>query len=348
MKDLSDFDPNAYGNPNFNIFGLPFSEEEAQLIIIPVPWEVTVSGAPGTARAADQIYKLSKQIEIYDANYPESWKKGIYMLPPDKKIQFKSDFLRKEAELYVDYISQGNAIEKNNFMCKSLKDINEGSVLLNNWVYSQCLARLHQGKQVALLGGDHSIALGYLKALAEIHGAFGILQIDAHADLRQSYEHFKYSHANVMYNALHEIPDIKRLVQVGVRDYCEAEWRYVCNSNFRVITYLDQDMNARRYEGQFWKQIATEIIEKLPQKVYLSFDIDGLKPEFCPATGTPVAGGLDTEEALYLCKLILDSGRTLIGFDLSEIGVSENGWDANVGSRLLFRLSNMLLASNSK
>ena len=129
------------------------------------------------------------------------------------------------------------------------------------------------------------------KAIAEKFGDFGILQIDAHCDLREAYEGFVYSHASIMYNALEEIPAITRLVQVGIRDYCEEEWEYIRQSNGRIVTYFDKDIKERQYEGDNWKAIADEIIQQLPEKVYLSFDIDGLDPKLCPNTGTPVQGG---------------------------------------------------------
>jgi agmatinase len=205
---------------------------------------------------------------------------------------------------------------------------------------------LNKGKLVGLLGGDHSISLGFLKAIAAKHGTFGILQIDAHCDLRKNYEFFTYSHASVMYNALNEIPDLAKLVQVGVRDFCDEEWELICSSNEKVVTYLDQNIKERQYEGESWKLITDEIISHLPQKVYLSFDIDGLDRKYCPNTGTPVQGGFETEEVLYLVKKILDSGRKLIGFDLVEIGVGQNDWDSNVGAHLLWRISNLLVKSS--
>src|SRR5258708_11483694 len=156
MTDLSQFDPNSVRNPNNNIFGLPFSEEDARLVILPVPWEVTVSYNAGTARAAEHIFQASMQVDLFDGETSDAWKKGFFMRQPDKKVLMKSDYLRKEAELYIDYTSKGEVLEKNSFMCKSLKEINEGSVLLNNWVYEQAKALLEKDKLVALLGGDHS------------------------------------------------------------------------------------------------------------------------------------------------------------------------------------------------
>jgi agmatinase len=344
MTDLSGFNPNAVANPNNNIFGLPFTEEESKVVILPVPWEVTVSYGAGTARAAEHVFKSSMQVDLLDMDGNAGWKQGFFMKEIDKKLLLKGDYLRKEAELYIDYIAQGAEIASNKFMCKSLKEINEGSDYLNKWVYDQSKAILDQQKIVGLLGGDHSTPLGLLKALAEKHGEYGIIQIDAHCDLRVKYEGFTYSHASIMYNALNEIPAISKLVQVGVRDYCEQEWEYICNSNFRVITYFDKNIKERLFEGQNWKSITDEIVQHLPQKVYISFDIDGLDRKLCPNTGTPVLGGFESEEIIYLFKKIKESRRELIGFDLVEIGVGQTDWDSNVGARILWRLCNLMVS----
>ena len=346
MTDLSQFDPNRASNPNNNIFGLPFPEEDARVIILPVPWEVTVSYNSGTARAAEHILKSSFQVDLYDSDYPQAWRQGFFIRETYKKVLMKSDYLRKEAELYIDYISKGEDVSKNHFMSKSLKEINEGSRILNNWVYEKSIEILNKGKLLGLLGGDHSTPLGYFKAIGEKEGDFGIIQIDAHCDLRKAYEGFTYSHASIMYNALSEIPQIQRLVQVGVRDYCEEEWVYISNSNHRVITYLDREIKERQFDGQSWKQIASEIVGHLPQKVFISFDVDGLDPKLGPNTGTPVQGGFEIEQIAYLFKLINKSGRKIIGFDLNETGISETEWDSNVAARILFKLCNLLVESN--
>ena len=347
MTDLSNFDPNTVGNPNNNIFGLPFSEEDARLVIVPVPWEVTVSYNAGTARAPDHIFTASLQVDLFDPELKDTWKEGFFMRYPDKKILTKSDFLRKEAELYINYISQGDVVSANKFMCKTLRDINEGSLFLNNWVYEQTKDLLDKGKLVALLGGDHSTPLGFFKAIAEKNIEFGILQIDAHMDLRKAYEGFNYSHASIMYNALEEIPQLKKIVQVGIRDYCEEEFQYMCASNGRAITYFDKDIKERLFEGETWKNIVDDIVNQLPQNVFISFDIDGLNPKLCPHTGTPVQGGFEAQEMYYLFKKVMQSGRKIIGFDLNEVGVSHDEWDENVGARILFKLCSILTASNS-
>lgn len=348
MIDLSKFDPNGAGNPNNNIFGLPFTEDEARLIILPVPWEVTVSYGAGTARAAEHIFSASLQVDLFDPDVPDGWKQGFFMRGVDRKVLLKSDYLRKEAELYIDYISKGDLVEANQFMTKTLKEVNEGGVFLNNWVYEQTKDILNRGKLVALLGGDHSTPLGFFKAIGEKHGNFGILQIDAHCDLRIAYMGFKYSHASIMYNALTEIPQLEKLVQVGVRDYSEGEWEYIFNSNHKVLTYFDRELKERIFDGQTWKQVADEIAGKLPQKVFISFDVDGLDPKLCPSTGTPVHGGMETEQVFYLFNRILKSGRKIVGFDLSETGVGESDWDANVSARILWRMCNLMVTGDNQ
>jgi agmatinase len=347
MLDFLNYDPDSVGNPNNNIFGLPTNEDNADLIIMPIPWEVTVSYGSGTSRAPEAISKASLQVDIFDPEFPGAWQRGYFMRKPDPKILMKSDYLRKEAELYIDYISKGDDVAANQFMSKTLKDVNTGSNYLNNWVYEQTKALLDKGKLVAILGGDHSTPLGFYKAIAEKHGDFGILQVDAHCDLREAYESFVYSHASIMYNALNEIPELKKLVQIGPRDFGKGEYEYIQNNAERVATYFDRDIKNRLFEGETWKSIVDEIIDKLPEKVYISFDIDGLDRKLCPHTGTPVPGGFELDEIFYLFSKLSQSGRKLIGFDLVEVGTSETDWNANVGARTLFKLCNLLVASNN-
>lgn len=348
MADLTGFDPDSAGNPNNGIFGLPFNEADSKLVILPVPWDVTVSYKAGTSRATEHISRASLQVDLTDDDYGDEWKKGIFLREIDKNVLAKSDYLRKEAELYINFITEGEVLDENKFMQKVLREINEGSTFLNEWVYEQTKELLGKGKLVGILGGDHSAPFGYYKAISETQKEFGILQIDAHCDLRCCYENFSYSHASIMYNALEEIPQVKKLVQVGIRDYSEGEVEYIQNSGGRVTTFFDKEIKERSYEGESWKQIVEQIVERLPAKVYISFDIDGLDPKLCPNTGTPVPGGFETQQVYYLFRKIYESGREIIGFDLNEIGVSANEWDENVGARVLFKLCNLLIASNEK
>lgn len=347
MADLSNFNPNDAANPDNNIFGLPFTEEDARLIILPVPWEVTVSYGAGTGRCFDNVFKAGFQVDLFNKYYKDTWRQGFFMRDVDKKILMKSDYLRKEAELYVDFIATGDELESNRFMCRGLKDINEGSTLVNDWVYEHSRHLIAKGKLVGLLGGDHSTPFGYIKALSEKYTGFGVLQIDAHCDLRKSYEDFVYSHASIMYNVLNEIESVTHLTQVGIRDYCEEEWRYIHENKDRITTFFDEDIKERIYEGANWHTITEDIIHTLPQHVYISFDIDGLDPKLCPNTGTPVQGGFEAEQIVYLLRKVLESGRKIIGFDLVEIGTGDTATDANVGARMLWHLCNILTMSNT-
>lgn len=346
MVDLSQFDPNSVSLLTNNIFGLPTTEEDARLVLLPVPWEVTVSYSHGTARASEQIFKASLQVDLYDADVKDGWKSGFFMRDPDKHLLLRNDYLRKEAELYLRFLAEGGDIAENEFLKKTLVDVNCGTRLMNEWVYQQTLALLHKDKLVGLVGGDHSTPLGFFKAIGEVKGDYGILQIDAHCDLRNGYEGFQYSHAAIMYNALQEVPQLTKLVQLGVRDYCEEELTYIRESNGKVVTFFDKDIKARQYEGANWKAICDDVIAALPQQVYISFDIDGLDPKLCPNTGTPVPGGFETEQVFYLFKQLISSGRKLIGFDLNEVGICHDEWDANVGARILFKLCNLLVSAN--
>lgn len=348
MADLSKFDPNSAGNPSNNIFGLPFSEEESRVIILPVPWEVSVSYGTGTSRAPESIFKASFQVDLIDNDLEEGWRQGIFMRDCDGEVLQKGDYLRKEAELYIKFVTDGHDLDESKFMGKVLKELNEGGRFLNEWVYEQCRQLLNGGKLVGLLGGDHSTPLGYYIALGEKYPSFGILHIDAHCDLRQAYEGLTYSHASIMYNALNEVPAIKKLVQVSTRDYSQSEIEYIRKADGKVKTFFDKDLKERQFEGETWKAICEEIVDQLPEYVHLSFDIDGLDPKLCPKTGTPVQGGLETEQVYFLLRTMIKKGKNLIGFDLIEVGTSNNEWDENVGARVLFKLCNLLILSNGK
>jgi agmatinase len=347
MSDISKFDPNSIGLKANNIFGLPFSAEEAAVVLLPVPWEVTVSYRPGAASGPEKIFDAAMQVDLYDPDVADGWKRGFHMLPIDRNIRSKSDYLRQCAELILTNMADGCNIADNKQLSQKLVDINEGGKLLLDWVYEMTMNLLKDGKKVGLIGGDHSTPLGFIKALATMNDDFAILQIDAHADLRVAYEGFTYSHASIMYNVLQQIPQVTKLVQVGIRDYCDEELGMINNSNGRITTFFDKDIKEQQYEGATWKEICTQIIAALPQKVYISFDIDGLDPKLCPHTGTPVPGGFEAEQIFYLFKMLHASGKQIIGFDLNEVSGGDaigDSIDAIVGARVLFKLCNFMVA----
>lgn len=342
---IKNFDPNSIGDTNNNIYGLPFSTDEADVVVIPVPWEVTVSYSSGTAKGPQAIYDASYQVDLYDPYIKDAWKIGIAMEPVSKKLRSKSNVLRKKAEKYIAMYEAGNDPSSNKAMKLISSEINKACRSMNEWVKEKALQYIDNKKIVALLGGDHSTPLGLMQALAERHSSFAILQIDAHADLRDAYEGFEFSHASIMFNAI-KIPQVSKLVQVGIRDYCEAEAKLEKTSNGRIKTFYDRDIKTRQYEGASWADICTGIINELPQKIYLSFDIDGLDPKLCPHTGTPVAGGFEFEQVLFLFQKIIESGKQIIAFDINEVTPGRDEWDANVGARLLYRIAGLAAKSS--
>lgn len=333
------YDPNGVGQANGNLYGLPFSVEEAAVAIIPIPWDVTVSYADGCAKGPQAILDASPQLDLYDPAIPEAWNIGLAMQEIDEKWYDRSKSLRKQSSKYIQWLENGSPAHKEKDMLAILADVNEKCGFLLDWVTASARFRLDQGKIVGILGGDHSSPLGLMRALADSHEQFGILQIDAHMDLRAAYEGFEYSHASIMFNAL-KIPQISQLTQVGIRDYCLAEAE-LAQKDERISVFYDRDLAKAAFQGENWAKTVDRILATLPQSVYVSFDIDGLDPKLCPNTGTPVPGGLEFEQAMYLIEAVVKSGRTIIGFDLCEVAPSKKGdWDANVGARVLYRLAN--------
>ncbi|CAN5129858.1 agmatinase family protein [soil metagenome] len=344
---IANFNPNDLGDPNANIYGLPFTCEEAEIVIVPVPWDVTVSYSDGTSNGPEAIFNASFQVDLFEPKIKDAWKIGIAMDEISEEVKSRAADFRDEAKTCIDALTNGIDISTDSVTKKILQNVNEGSAWMNAWVKQQCLEWMNKGKLVALLGGDHSTPFGMMQALAEKHDSFAILQIDAHADLREAFEGFTYSHASIMYNAL-TIPQVSKLVQVGIRDFCEQETDLIKNSKGRIQTFFDRDLKHAQYEGKTWSQQVTEIIQTLPEKVYISFDIDGLDPKLCPNTGTPVAGGFEFEEAAFLIQQLSKSGKKIIGFDLNEVSPGADEWDANVGARMLFRMCNLMALSNGK
>ena len=173
-----------------------------------------------------------------------------------------------------------------------------------------------------------------------------MLHFDAHADLREAYEGFSWSHASIMFNVIQHIPRVSKLVQVGIRDFGEREHEKIQNSKGRIHTLFDAEWQRAKQEGANLRELARKTLAELPQKLYVSFDIDGLEPALCPNTGTPVPGGLTWTEALLWLEELSKSGKQVVGLDLNEVnpgdpewvGEGTDSWDAIVGARLLYRM----------
>lgn len=342
---IKNFDQNGPALESANIFGLPFTSEESEIILIPVPWEATVSYGGGTSKGPEAIFDASAQVDLMHPEYNDLWKVGISMEKEAPALAKKSKTLKKHVSKIIEALEEGRDISRDAKMMSLQDEVNEGSAFMINEVYNQTSSWLKKGKLVGLVGGDHSTPLGFFKALANKFPNYGILQIDAHMDLRKAYEGFTYSHASIMYNAL-EITQISKLVQVGIRDFCAEENEYVKKSKSRVEVFSYAEVSKNKYEGMSWKNQCDAIIAALPQHVHISFDIDGLDPKLCPNTGTPVPGGFEFHEITYLLSELAKSKKKIISFDLNEVSPGKDDWDGNVGARMLFHLCGVLAKSN--
>ena len=341
MNDPTNFDPNGVGLRNGNFIGLPFSEDQAKVVLLSVPWDVTVSYGAGTSDGPANILEASTQLDLFDPHVPDAWKIGLYMRPGDPKWIEKNKTLRPLAVRWIEGLEQPETSEEMRQIAQTdLDRINAACAELHDEVEQAAAQLIAQGKVVGVVGGEHSVPLGLLRALTQTQEAFGILHLDAHLDLRVAYEGFTYSHASIFYNAL-QMPEITRMVSVGIRDYCEAEADYVTASDGRVRVFYDHELAAAKFKGANWHALCQHIIAELPERVYISFDVDALRPELCPHTGTPVPGGLSYPEALHLLVELQRSGRRIIGFDLCETAGRPHEWDGNVAARLLYKMSNL-------
>lgn len=344
QSKIEQFDPSQPGLADANIYGLPFTADESELIIIPVPWEVTVSYGAGASQGPEAIFDASFQVDLLHQKFPDLWKLGLYMDEAPEHWKWNSEKYKNLALPIIEVLENGEKIVDHPTLQNDLDAINKATAQLNEEVKLKVLHWIEKGKKVVLLGGDHSTPLGYYQALATHYDEFGILHLDAHMDLRIAYEGFDHSHASIMYNAI-QLPQITKLVQVGIRDFSEQEVSVIQSTN-KIKVFTDADLKDQLFEGKNWKQLCEEIIALLPEKVCVSFDIDALERWYCPNTGTPVPGGMTFEMATYLLDCLTTSNKKIIGMDLVEVAPGEDDWDGNVGARLLFHLCGAFAQNN--
>ncbi|MFL5318998.1 MAG: agmatinase family protein [Myxococcaceae bacterium] len=333
---MANFDPNAAASPDSGVFGLPHTPDEAALVLIPVPFEATTSYGGGTVDGPNAILEASKQVDLFDIETGRPYERGIAMIEEPANIRR----LNEEAKELAKPIVAAGGIGDDAVLRTAAGRVNKISDEVNAWVYQQAKSWLAKGKKVGAVGGDHSISFGNIQAHAEKYPGMGILHLDAHADLRDAYEGFAHSHASIFHNVMTRLPNVAKLVQVGIRDLGDAEHQMIQKSQGRIVTHFDAHLSERKFNGESWNKIVADIVSALPKQVYLSFDIDGLDPTLCPHTGTPVPGGLSFQEAAALIGGVVKSGRQIVGFDLTEVAPDPEGseWDGNVGARLLYKM----------
>ena len=252
------------------------SFDASRILIWPVSYEGTVSYGTGTGAGAMAIVDASRNMELYEEETDsEVYKLGIHTLE-----EFKP------------------------------RDTPEAMM---NELYDRTKELLGSGKFICMLGGEHSVSAPIIKAHSEKYSDLSVLQIDAHADLRDTYDGTPHSHASIMARVVKDlqIPS----VQVGIRSISGDEARALNDGLPTKIFW------ARNIVGRTdW---IDDAVDSLSDHVYLTIDIDGLDPSIVPTTGTPEPGGLGWYETLALIRRIAEK-KTIVGMDLVEYSYAEN------------------------
>ncbi len=341
------FDPGAAADPDSGLYGLDVPVERAGVRVLGVPFDATTSYRPGTSQGPAAVLRASHQVDLYDRLFGRIYEAGIALLPEDPRLIALQERAFDPARRVV---AVGGRIGADAGLAADLAAVNAAGAELNRIVAEHTRQSLADGALPVVLGGDHAVPFGAIEACAAAHPGLGVLHFDAHADLRPAYEGFQWSHASILRNVLERIDGVARLVQVGLRDVSEEEVDFQRAAGERVAALYDDTWAEARLEGALGAAIRRHVA-LLPQEVYVTFDVDGLSPDLCPNTGTPVPGGLTWDEAMAWLKELARSGRRVVGLDLVEVSPGPDGigeldsFDANVGARLLYRLIGCALAT---
>ncbi len=323
------FDPDAPASGD-GLYGLSDPPDRAAVVVFAVPFEATTSYRRGTRAAPEAVRVASMQVDLTDRETGDPWRHGIALVPDDGTIEQLGLDVEGDA---LAVIAAGGVVDA--ATAAAAARVNAAGDRLNTIVAERVGAALDRGAIPGVLGGDHAVPFGAIAAAAARVPGLGVLHVDAHADLREAYEGFTWSHASIFWNVRTRLP-VGPIVQVGIRDHGDAERRF-SDAHADLHTHYQSDLDAALCAGTPWATLVAQMIEPLPQDVWISFDIDGLDPSLCPTTGTPVPGGLTWAHAMWLLRALSSSGRRIVGFDLCEVGPGD--WDAVVGARLLYKLA---------
>jgi agmatinase len=272
--------------------------ERARVVVVPVPFDGTTCYRPGTREGPQAIIDASRNLELYDAELRSSpYRVGIHTL---RAVE----------------IIQGNAAG----MVERIERVTE--------------ALLAREKFVVTLGGDHLTSIGVIRAFAKRSPEMSLLQIDAHADLREEYEGSALSSATIMRRAL----DVcRRTAQVGIRSLSEPEARLV--EERRLPMWLASEIHRQTLRGN--RDWIEQVVAQLADEVYVTIDIDAFDPSLVPGTGTPEPGGLGWYDVVDLLAALTERKRVL-GFDVVELSpLVENHVSPVVAAKLVYKLIGM-------
>ncbi len=272
----------------------------ARVVITPVPFDGTTCYRPGAREGSQAIIAASRNLELYDAELRRSpYTVGIHTLRP-------VEIINGDAEAMVNRIEQVTG------------------------------HLLDAGKFVVTLGGDHLTSIGVIRAFAQRHAGMSVLQLDAHADLRDEYEGARYSAATIMRRTLEVCP---RTAQVGIRSLSEPEARLV--EERKLPLWLASDIHAQNMRGR--REWIEEVVGALSDEVYVTFDIDAFDPSLVPGTGTPEPGGLGWYDAIGLLSAVAQRKR-IIGCDVVELSpLLDDHVSPVVAAKLVYKLIGLAL-----
>ena len=282
---------------NFLAIEKEFSNyKDSNIVIVSAPLEKTVSYGKGTSKGPEEILETSHYVEFYDEEQ-------------SRELCFEKGICTFEA-LNLQKLSVEKSLDK---------------------IYKEVSKHLDAGKFVVTLGGEHSLSTAPIKAHHERFPNLSILQIDAHSDLRDSYEGSKYSHASVMARVAEFNPNI---VQVGIRAQCKEEVELRKRKNIK--TFYAREIKLGMY-GNNWQEL---VVNNLSENVYITFDVDGFDPSLMPATGTTEPGGLFWDETMNLLKIV-GLEKNIVGFDVVELAPSKYMPSSNyVAAKLVYKILN--------
>ncbi|MCM4171521.1 agmatinase [Arenibacter sp. TNZ] len=256
-------------NTTNNYAGIPdeFAQlEKAKVVLIPVPYDGTSTWGKGADKGPEAFLKASENMELYD--------------------------IETNSEVYLQGIYLANSIEENSTP--------EAMV---NAVHKDTKEYIKRNKFVTIFGGEHSISIGTIRAFNECFDNLTVLHIDAHADLRKSYDGTKFNHAC----AVHEASQTTNLIQVGIRSMDAIEKTFMDEEK----TFFAHDM----VNDEYWTD---KVIDLMTENVFITFDLDALDPSIMPSTGTPEPGGLFYYETLEFLKQVFQD-KNVVGFDIVEL-----------------------------
>lgn len=343
----SAFDPSAAASSDSDLFGLPLAPDRAHVQVVPVPFDATASYRKGAALGPAAILAASRQVDLFDPLFGRPYEAGIHLREARAEVVAAQ---REATPLAARVIEVGGRLGGDPGLRRALERVDELGAAVNAVVRAETESILERSRLPVILGGDHSVPFGAFEAAAERHPGLGILHFDAHLDLREAYEGFRWSHASILRNVVERVGGVARVLHVGIRDLSEDELGYARRHSARHAVLLDTEWAAARVEGRNLRDLVREQLSVLPREVWISFDVDGLDPTLCPATGTPVPGGLSWHEAMLWLEELAGSGRRVVGLDLNEVSPGDtppeqDSWDAIVGARLLYRLIGCALAT---